>query len=119
MTLIEERTLRLQAEGYWAVEIRISGRGARGPHSLCHAASDRAAGRMAAHLMGGANSVRGFNYCRVEPPIRNQAAEDPPPLGGHKAVAPEAWPDLMFAHAASEAAFMDHLSRTTPLKGMG
>lgn len=116
MTLIEERTLRMQTEGYWAVEVRLGDADAVRPMYLCHAASDREAGRMAAHLMGSTNAVRGFNYYRLETPIGDRPADSLPALGAHQAVTADAWPALMLAHAASEAAYHDHLSRAAPTK---
>jgi len=109
MTLIEERTLRQQAEGYWAMEIRLADSHAPRPMYICHAANDRAAGRICGELMGSTNAVHGFNYYRLELPIANRPTSGLPALGGWASVSAASWPDLMLAHAASEASFEQHL----------
>lgn len=109
MTIIEERALRQQAEGYWAVEVRLADSQAPRPMYICHAADDRAAGRICGQLMGSTNAAHGFNYYRLELPIANRPTSGLPALGGWDSVSPASWPDLMLAHAASEAAFDQHL----------
>lgn len=111
MTSIQERTLRLQAEGYWAVEIRLADTGALRPQYICHAANDQQAQKIAGDLMGPTAAVHGYNYYRLELPIKNRKTAGLPALGAWEEVGAAAWPDLMLAHAASEATFQDHLRR--------
>jgi hypothetical protein len=109
MTLTEERALRQQAEGYWAMEVRLADSHAPRPMYICHTANDHAAGRIFGQLMGPTNAAHGFNYYRLELPIANRPTSGLPALGGWDSVSAASWPDLMLAHAASEAAFDQHL----------
>lgn len=111
MTLSKERTLRLQAEGYWAVEIRLSDSHAARPQYLCHAANDMDAQRIAGDLMGPTSAVHGFAYYRLELPIQNRTTASLPAMGASEKVQAGAWPSLMLAHAASEAKLEKNLSR--------
>jgi hypothetical protein len=111
MTSAKQTPLRAQAEGYWAVEIRMSDTAVLRPQYLCHAQNDLEAKRIAGDLMGPTAAVHGYNYYRLELPIRNRKAGALPALGAWEKVTAEAWPDLMLAHAASEAMAKDNLSR--------
>lgn len=105
MTLIEQRTLRQQAGGYWAMEVRLADTNAERPQFIFQAESDRAARRLGGQLMGSTNAVHGFNYYRLALPITNMTQASLPAMGEWASVTAKAWPDLMAAHAASEAAF--------------
>lgn len=111
MTSAKQTPLRAQAEGYWAVEIRMSDSAALRPQYICHAGSDQDAKRIAGDLMGPTAAVYGFNYYRLELPIANRKAAALPALGAWEKVSAESWSDLMLAHAASEATAKDNLSR--------
>ncbi|MET0337446.1 MAG: hypothetical protein ABW063_06750 [Caulobacter sp.] len=111
MTTIEERTLRLQAEGYWAVEIFTAARDHKTVASrhICHAQDDRAACLIASRLTGEVRAQNGFNYYRLALPIRGLPIGNLPQLGLSQPVSQAAWPALMASHAAAEAAFQEHL----------
>jgi hypothetical protein len=111
MKAAKQIPLRAQAEGYWAVEIRMSDTAALRPQYLCHAGSDLEAKRIAGDLMGPTAAVHGYNYYRLELPIGGRGTSALPALGAWEAVTAEGWPHLMLAHAASEALAKDNLSR--------
>lgn len=104
MTSPKEDPSRLQAEGYWAVEVWLGGGDTSQPRYLCHAANDKEARWIGGQVMGSSSTVHGFGYYRLKLPIQNQPAGSLPALGEWKAVGPEAWADLMVAKAAFEAA---------------
>ncbi|WP_332772770.1 hypothetical protein [Phenylobacterium sp.] len=105
MPLKKQRALRMQSEGYWAVEIRLAESNAVRPRYICHASNDRHAQNIAGDLMGPTSGSHGFNYYRLQLPITDRATAGLPNLGGWEKVGSETWSNLMASHAASEAAF--------------
>lgn len=103
MKTVKQAHLRRSAEGYWAVEVRLRDAAALRPQFLCHARDDEDAKRIAGDLMGPTAAVHGYAYYRLELPIGKRPAASLPALGAWETVGAEAWPDLMAAHAASEA----------------
>lgn len=108
MTIASERTLRQQAEGYFAIEVQLKDRSGMGDKYLCHALNDREAVRMAGHMVGPGRTVHGFNYYRLELPIAGHPSL--PALGVAESVGADGWPALMAAYAASDATFAAHLA---------
>jgi len=112
MSTISERVLRSEAEGYWAVEVRLAEWAGRGRRYLCHSQGDREAKRMAGRLMGSGGEVRGYDYYRIDSPMKAAIFAAPPALGEHAEIrAPGQWESLMTAHLASETAYRDKLSK--------
>jgi hypothetical protein len=112
MSTIAERVLRSEAAGYWAVEVRLAEWAGRGRRYLCHGESDRDAKRMAGRLMGAGGEVRGFDYYRIDGPLKAGVFAAPPALGASAEIrAPAQWDTLMDAHRASEAAYRDKLGK--------
>lgn len=112
MSTIAERVLRSEAEGYWAVEVRLAEWAGGGRRYLCHGESDRNAKRMAGSLMGSGGEIRGYDYYRIDSPLKATVFASPPALGASAEVrSPAQWDSLMDAHRASEAAYRDKLSK--------
>jgi hypothetical protein len=112
MSTIAERVLRSEAAGYWAVEVRLAEWAGQGRRYLCHGESDRDAKRMAGRLMGSGGEVRGYDYYRIDGPLKAADFASPPALGVSAEIrAPAQWDSLMAAHRVSEAAYRDKLSK--------
>jgi hypothetical protein len=112
MSTIAERIRRSEAEGFWAVEVRLAEWAGHGRRYLCHGESDRNAKRMAGRLMGSGGDVRGYDYYRIDGPLKAAVFASPPALGASTEVRASAqWDSLMDAHRVSEAAYRDKLSK--------
>ena len=110
MSVMSERVLRSEAEGYWAVEVRLAQWAGQGRRYLCHGENDRDARRIAGRLMGSGGEVRGYDYYRIDEPMSSAILPAPLAMGGHAEIrTPAQWTGLMDAHRVSEAAYAARL----------